>query len=73
MTQEEIAVKLFCAMQDGKRCLVEEQPIASVRGDRKDFFLRIENERFKISEAMAASAIRHGAKHHKLEKLYQFS
>lgn len=73
MTHEEIAVKLFCAMQDGKRCHVEVQPIASVRGDRKDFYFSIDEKRFKVNEELAVNAIKWGLTCHELEKLYQFS
>jgi hypothetical protein len=73
MKQEDIAVKLYFAIQDGKQCSVEEQPITSIQGERMEYYVRIDGNKYRINKDMAISAIRHGAKHNRLERLYQFS
>jgi hypothetical protein len=72
MKNQDIAVKLFEALQDGKRCAVEVQPITSTRGDREDFYLRIDGKRTKVSKKLAVNAIHWGLYVNTLERQYQF-
>lgn len=53
----DIAVSLFEALQDGKKCAVEIQPIREVAKDSKKYYLRIDGKRHSVSEKIATNAI----------------
>lgn len=73
MTYEQLAVKLYEALQDGKKCLVEVQPITSVGGDRKYYYLIIDGVRHQVSKAIALNAIKWNVNMTTLERKYNFN
>lgn len=73
MSIQEIAVALYEALQDGKKCVVEVQPIASTKGDRECYYLRIDGNRHKVSKEIAINAIKWHVPVTTLEKKYNFS
>jgi hypothetical protein len=58
MKLQDIAVALYEAIEDGKQCGVEVQPITTIRGDRKYYYLRIEDKRYRVSEKVALNAMK---------------
>lgn len=57
MTIEQLAVELYEALQDKKKCVVEVQPIREIDKDSKKYFLRIDSKRYPVSKKIAINAI----------------
>lgn len=57
MTIEQLAVELYEALQDNKKCVVEVQPIREIDKDSKKYFLRIDSKRYPVSKKIAINAI----------------
>lgn len=73
MKLQDIAVALFEALQDGKKCLVEVQPITSVRGDREYYYFRIDGARHQVSKEIALNAIKWNIPMTTIERKYNFN
>lgn len=57
MTTEQLAVTLYEALQDKKKCVVEVQPIRYIDKDSKKYYLRIDDKRYPVSRKIAINAI----------------
>lgn len=73
MNVTEIAVALFEALQDGKKCSVEIQPIREVEKDSNKYYLRIDGKRHKVSEKIAVNAIKWNVPIEYLPRIYKLS
>lgn len=73
MKLNELAVSLFEAIQDGKHCAVEVQPIREVGKDYEQYFIRIDGKRQKVSEKFATNAIQWNVPVVYLDKIYKLA
>jgi hypothetical protein len=73
MKLQDIAVALFEALQDGKKCLVEVQPITSAGGDREYYYLRIDGARHHVSKEIALNAMKWKVPMTTIESKYNFT
>lgn len=71
MTTEQLAVTLYEALQDKKKCVVEVQPIRGIDKDSKKYYLRIDDKRYPVSKKIAINAIEWNVPVTTLERQYK--